>query len=104
MNVYEKYFRRAPLSLTQKTSSPASYKDIRQIDNVEIKVGGHSSRDWAKVPYKINIPETDENGLFRRWELKLRSESTDPTMMREKIYNDLLQAAGVQAARGVYVR
>ncbi|ORY94137.1 coth protein-domain-containing protein [Syncephalastrum racemosum] len=81
-----------------------SYKDIRQIDNVEIKVGGHSSREWAKVPYKINIPDTDENGLYRRWELKLRSESTDPTMMREKIYNDLLKATGVQAARGVYVR
>ncbi|KAI8374262.1 coth protein-domain-containing protein [Radiomyces spectabilis] len=81
-----------------------NYDNIQQIEDVEIKIGGHSSRGWAKVPYKIKIPSTAEDGLHRRWELKLRSEATDPTMMREKIYSDLLKSTGVLAARGAYVR
>lgn len=86
-------------------ASLQSYNDIQQFDNVELKVGGHSSRNWAKVPYKIKIPEASApNGLYRRWEMKLRPESTDPTMMREKLYNDMLQSSGVLAARGAYVR
>ncbi|KAI8144535.1 coth protein-domain-containing protein [Fennellomyces sp. T-0311] len=82
-----------------------SYNDVKQFSNVTLKVGGHSSRTWAKVPYKIKIPKKSApEGLYRRWSLKLRSESTDPTMMREKLYNDLLEASGVIAARGVYAR
>ncbi|KAI9252412.1 coth protein-domain-containing protein [Phascolomyces articulosus] len=82
-----------------------SYNDVQQFANVSLKVGGHSSRSWAKVPYKIKIPrKSSPNGLYRRWSLKLRSESTDPTMMREKLYNDLLESSGVVAARGVYAR
>ncbi|KAI7867493.1 coth protein-domain-containing protein [Spinellus fusiger] len=77
---------------------------VYQIDNVKIKVGGHSSRKWAKVPYKIKLPKTAPYGLYNRWDLKLRPSSTDPSMMREKLYSDLLQSSGVAAARGSYVR
>lgn len=66
-------------------------------------MGGHSSKKWAKVPYKLKIP-LDTDGLYNRWELKLRSEPTDPTMVREKLYTDLLEASGVLAAHGAYVR
>ncbi|KAG2219553.1 hypothetical protein INT45_013212 [Circinella minor] len=82
-----------------------SYNDVQQFKDVSLKIGGHSSRNWAKVPYKIKIPrKSAPNGLYRRWSLKLRSESTDPTMMREKLYNDLLESTGIVAARGVYAR
>ncbi|KAG0180597.1 hypothetical protein DFQ29_000355 [Apophysomyces sp. BC1021] len=78
---------------------------IRQFGHVNIKIGGHSSRNWAKVPYKISIDQdASPHGLFRRWDLKLRPGATDPTMLREKLYEDMLQSVGVLAARGAYVR
>jgi hypothetical protein len=68
-------------------------------------VSGHSSRAWSKVPYKLKISnKAYPDGLYRRWNLKLRSEATDPTMVREKLYNDVLQSTAVMAARGAYVR
>ncbi|CAO3622034.1 unnamed protein product [Cunninghamella echinulata] len=82
-----------------------SYNHVEQFDDVELKIGGHSSRDYAKVPYKIKIsPEKSPKGLFNRWELKLRPEATDPTLLREKLYTDILQSVGVLGPRGGYVR
>ncbi|KAF7730857.1 hypothetical protein EC973_001375 [Apophysomyces ossiformis] len=82
-----------------------NHDTVEQIGHVEIKIGGHSSRNWAKVPYKLKIdPVTSPQGLFRRWELKLRPGATDPTMLREKLYEDMLQSIGVLAPRGAYVR
>ncbi|KAI8099765.1 coth protein-domain-containing protein [Halteromyces radiatus] len=79
-----------------------SYDNIQQFDDVSLKVGGHSSRTWAKVPYKLKIKSP--NGLYNRWSLKMRPEATDPTLIREKLYSDVLQASGVLAPRGAYVR
>ncbi|KAI9320767.1 coth protein-domain-containing protein [Dichotomocladium elegans] len=89
----------------QGTMTYLGYNSIQQFQDVKLKIGGHSSRMWAKVPYKIKISSKKyPNGLYRRWSFKLRSEATDPTMMREMIYNNLLQATGIVAARGVYTR
>ncbi|GAA5796070.1 hypothetical protein HPULCUR_001439 [Helicostylum pulchrum] len=82
-----------------------NYNSIQEFKNVSFKVSGHSSRQWSKIPYKVKIPrKVYPDGLYRRWHLKLRSESTDPTMVREKLYNDVLKSTGVIAARGGYVR
>ncbi|KAL0075391.1 spore coat protein coth [Phycomyces blakesleeanus] len=82
-----------------------NYDSVQQFDQVKIKMGGHSSREWSKVPYRVKIPvDTAPQGLYRRWDLKLRPGATDPTMLREKVYDDLLQAVGVTAAKGTYVR
>ncbi|CAO3647128.1 unnamed protein product [Cunninghamella blakesleeana] len=82
-----------------------SYNHVEQFDNVELKIGGHSSREYAKVPYKLKItPESSPKGLFNRWELKLRPEATDPTMLREKLYSDILKSVGCLGPRGGYVR
>lgn len=68
-------------------------------------MSGHSSRFWSKIPYKVKIDHEEyPDGLYRRWNFKLRPESTDPTMMREKLYNDILKSTGIVAARGNYVR
>ncbi|KAI8342766.1 coth protein-domain-containing protein [Chlamydoabsidia padenii] len=79
-----------------------SYDHVQQFDQVSLKVGGHSSRTWAKVPYKVKL-KTQE-GLYDRWSLKLRPEATDATMMREKLYSDILQASGVVGPQGTYAR
>ncbi|CAO3591337.1 unnamed protein product [Absidia cylindrospora] len=79
-----------------------SYDHVQHFDKVSLKIGGHSSRTWAKVPYKLKLKSSD--GLYDRWHLKLRPEATDPTMIREKLYSDVLQASGVLAPRGAYAR
>lgn len=72
---------------------------------MKLKVGGHSTRNWSKVPYKFTINEENSpEGLFGRFHLKLRSEATDPTMIREKMYNDMLESMGVATSQGAYVR
>jgi hypothetical protein len=72
---------------------------------VKIKVGGHSTRTWSKVPYKFKINEENSpDGLFGRFRLKLRSEATDPTMLREKLYSDMLESMGVATSQGSFVR
>ncbi|ORX54963.1 hypothetical protein DM01DRAFT_1389469 [Hesseltinella vesiculosa] len=82
-----------------------SYNHIEQFEGVVLKVTGHNSRKWAKVPYKVKIPQSDyPNGLFRRWSLKLRPEATDITLLREKVYADVIAAAGVIGPRGSYTR
>jgi spore coat protein CotH len=78
---------------------------VQTFENVKIKIGGHSTRSWAKVPYKIKISnKSSANGLYGRHHLKLRSEATDPTLVREKLYTDMLASMGVITSKGSYVR
>ncbi|KAM3589453.1 hypothetical protein VKS41_000317 [Umbelopsis sp. WA50703] len=82
-----------------------SYDSVQTFENVKIKIGGHSTRSWAKVPYKIKISnKSSANGLYGRHHLKLRSEATDPTLVREKLYTDMLASMGVITSKGSYVR
>jgi spore coat protein CotH len=78
---------------------------VQQFSEVKIKIGGHSTRTWSKVPYKLKIDkESSPDGLFGRYHLKLRSEATDPTIVREKLYADMLESTGVVSSQGAYVR
>jgi hypothetical protein len=79
-----------------------SYDHVQNFEKVTLKIGGHSSRKWSKVPYKLKLKSP--KGLYDRWQFKLRPEATDPTMIREKLYSDVLQASGVLAPRGAYAR
>ncbi|KAI8071070.1 coth protein-domain-containing protein [Gongronella butleri] len=82
-----------------------SYNHLEKFNDVQLKIAGHNTKAWAKVPYKIKIPQaTYPNGLFRRWQLKLRPEATDTTMVREKVYSDILTAAGILGPRSGYAR
>ncbi|KAK3827763.1 MAG: coth protein-domain-containing protein [Benniella sp.] len=76
-------------------------------DNVKIKdvifnLSGQSSREYAKLAYQMKFPKKQR--LLDLSTLKLRNEETDATMMREKIYVDILNSLGVPAQQSAYVR
>ncbi|GJJ77717.1 spore coat protein H [Entomortierella parvispora] len=86
--------------------------DFRWIDhhmiydqkNITFKTSGKSSKDYQKQAYKFSFDTDYNQTFFSRPNLKLRSEATDPTVMREKIYIDMLNAVGVPTQQGAYVR
>ncbi len=69
---------------------------------VQMRLRGNSSRGWPKKSWRIEFPEgTQFDG---RRKLNLISEWRDSTMMLEKLGFDMLEAMGVPAPRGKYVR
>ncbi|KAF9308133.1 hypothetical protein BG003_011593 [Podila horticola] len=76
--------------------------DNVKVSNVKLELSGGQTRSYAKLPYKFKFP--DDHSLLDIGVLKLRSAETDPTMMREKLYIDLLNSLGVPAPQAAYVR
>ncbi|KAG0379259.1 hypothetical protein BGX24_001082 [Mortierella sp. AD032] len=76
--------------------------DNVKINNVKLELSGGQTRSYSKLPYKFHFPK--DHGLLDIGVLKLRSAETDPTMMREKLYIDLLNSLGVPAPQAAYVR
>ncbi|KAF9977734.1 hypothetical protein BGZ73_005097 [Actinomortierella ambigua] len=70
----------------------------------KLSVSGNSSRRWTKVSLKVRFDEEEGDTFFGRPIIKLRAEATDSTMLREKLYVDLLNAVGVPVYQGSYVR
>ncbi|KAF9314518.1 hypothetical protein BG003_004103 [Podila horticola] len=91
---------------------PDPYKvKVRYIganDNIQINdvlfssLSGESAREFAKLAYRLKFPK--KNRLLDLSTLKLRSEETDATMMREKLYIDILNSIGVPTQQSAYVR
>ncbi|KAG0027789.1 hypothetical protein BGZ81_005282 [Podila clonocystis] len=77
---------------------PNPYK----INDVLFSLSGASAREYAKLAYRFKFPK--KNRLLDLSTLKLRSEETDATMIREKLYIDILNSIGVPAQQSAYVR
>ncbi|KAF8949549.1 hypothetical protein BGZ52_005648, partial [Haplosporangium bisporale] len=73
-------------------------------DEVKVKVSGHGSRKYRKVSLHIKFDKDEEEILFGRPVIKLRAEYIDPTMIREKLYIDILNSIGVTSYQGSYSR
>ncbi|KAG0360652.1 hypothetical protein BG005_010235 [Podila minutissima] len=78
--------------------------NVYSAGNVKLKVSGHGSRKYKKVSLSIAFDAEAGETFFDRPEIKLRAEYIDPTMIREKLYVDLLNAVGVASYQGSYVR
>ncbi|KAF9358587.1 hypothetical protein BGX26_001351 [Mortierella sp. AD094] len=76
--------------------------DDVKIEDVVFGLSGQSAREYAKLAYQFKFPK--KNRLLDLATLKLRNEETDATMMREKIYVDILNSLGVPAQQAAYVR
>ncbi|KAF9179922.1 hypothetical protein BGZ51_006555 [Haplosporangium sp. Z 767] len=76
--------------------------DNIKINNCTFNLSGASAREFAKLAYKIKFPK--KNRLLDLASLKLRNAETDATMMREKIYVDILNSIGVPTSQATYVR
>ncbi|KAF9322977.1 hypothetical protein BG006_001908 [Podila minutissima] len=72
------------------------------IENVKIELAGHSTREYAKLAYHLKFPEATP--LLDLTSIKLRSGENDETMIREKLYVDLLNNIGVPVQQKSYIR
>ncbi|KAF9380213.1 hypothetical protein CPB97_008509 [Podila verticillata] len=72
------------------------------IENVELELAGHSTREYSKLAYHLKFPKATP--LLNLTSLKLRPGETDKTMIREKLYVDLLNNIGVPAQQTSYIR
>ncbi|KAF9972541.1 hypothetical protein BGZ73_004327 [Actinomortierella ambigua] len=93
----------------EKRKIPANFKFINagtvySANQVEIKVSGKASRKYDKVSIGVKIGDGKSGAFFNRPIIKLRAERTDPTMLREKMYLDVLAAIGVPASYGSFAR
>ncbi|CAM0134884.1 hypothetical protein VKS41_000546 [Umbelopsis sp. WA50703] len=78
-------------------------KGVKKFGNTTLSIGGKSSRDWAKRSYKFSLSK-DTDGLYGLRKFKLRAEASEPTMIREKLYYDMLDAVGLPTPSSSYVR
>lgn len=72
------------------------------ISSVNFNLSGQSAREYAKLSYQLKFPKTTR--LLGLAALKLRNEETDATLMREKLYVDMLNSLGVPAKQAAYAR
>ncbi|KAF9373352.1 hypothetical protein CPC16_001889 [Podila verticillata] len=72
------------------------------IENVKVELAGRSTRKYAKLAYHIKFPEATP--LLNLTSIKLRSGESDETMIREKLYVDVLNNIGVPAQQTTYIR
>lgn len=79
-------------------------KTVYTQNNITLKTSGKSSKGFAKQSYKISFDTDYNQTFFSRPNLKLRAEATEPTMMREKLYINMLNSVGVPTQQGSYVR
>ncbi|KAF8930748.1 hypothetical protein BGZ47_000406 [Haplosporangium gracile] len=77
---------------------------VYSVSEAKLSVSGNSSRKFKKVSLRIKFKNGKGETFFDRPIIKLRAEATDPTMMREKLYLDLLNSVGVTTSQGSYVR
>ncbi|KAF9973990.1 hypothetical protein BGZ73_002712 [Actinomortierella ambigua] len=73
-------------------------------DQVRFKTSGHGSRKYQKVSLSIAFDTTKGDTFFNRPYIKLRAEYPDPSMMRERMYVDILNSIGVPSYQATYVR
>ncbi|KAG0273343.1 hypothetical protein BGZ95_010849 [Linnemannia exigua] len=79
-------------------------KVVHSVNNITIGVSGKSSMEFNKQAIKLEFDTKQNQSFFSRPSVKLRSESSDPTMIREKLYIDVLNAVGVPTQQGAWVR
>lgn len=79
-------------------------KTIHSQTNITFKTAGKSSKEHQKQSFKFKFDTDYNQTFFHRPNIKLRSMVMDPTMMREKLYIDMLNSAGIPTQQGAWVR
>jgi len=77
---------------------------IHSVRNITLKTSGKSSKDFSKQAFKFKFDTKLNQTFFSRPNIKLRSMVQDPTMMREKLYIDVLNSVGIPTQQGAWVR
>ncbi|KAF9570433.1 hypothetical protein EC968_001832 [Mortierella alpina] len=92
--------------------APKGKADVRFISNdtihsqtnVTFGLSGKSSREHTKQAFKLKFDTDIGQKFFHRPNIKLRSMVMDPTLIREMLYIDMLNSAGIPTQQGAWVR
>jgi len=95
LSVNEEDFLKTPIARNQvdsfKTKNASMVVELKKekltFEKVTLKLGGYSSRLFAKQGYNIKIRGGDE--LYGRTQFKIRPESRDATFLRSKLACDI---------------
>ncbi|KAF9585679.1 hypothetical protein BGW38_001262 [Lunasporangiospora selenospora] len=105
-----------PLQMDELNKNPKNDKDYRvdfrfinsetvhSVKNITFSTSGKSSKGFAKQSYKLKFDTKFNQTFFSRPNIKLRSMVQDPTMIREKLYIDMLNSVGIPTQQGAWVR
>ncbi|KAF9345313.1 hypothetical protein BGX26_003293, partial [Mortierella sp. AD094] len=77
---------------------------IHSVPGVALNIAGKSSKEYKKQTFRIKFDGSRNQTFFNRPDIKLRSMVMDPTYLREKVYMDILNSAGLPSQEGAYVR
>eukprot|EP00833_Pecoramyces_ruminatium_P013073 jgi/Orpsp1_1/1187105/evm.model.d7180000055460.1 len=101
-NMYSDTEEKIKIKAEVTYANPYTVKNFR---NTTFSISGQSTRLVPKLSYKISNLE-DEKGkeLYGRSSIKLRAEHMDPSLLREKLYGDILNTLGVPTAQNTYAR
>ncbi|KAG0281798.1 hypothetical protein BGZ96_001018 [Linnemannia gamsii] len=72
--------------------------------NISLQTAGKSSKEHSKQSFKFKFDTDFNQTFFSRPNIKLRSMVQDPTMIREKLYIDVLNSVGIPTQQGAWVR
>ncbi|KAF9163427.1 hypothetical protein DFQ26_002517 [Actinomortierella ambigua] len=90
---------------TKVTVRYINAKTIYTQHNISFKTGGKSSKGFDKQSYKLEFEDKFGQEFFDRPNIKLRAlGTTEPSMIRERLYIDMLNAVGIPTQQGTYVR
>ncbi|GAA5802728.1 hypothetical protein HPULCUR_008202 [Helicostylum pulchrum] len=76
--------------------------EVHALNAVEVKISGRGTRFSPKASYKLDFGK--KGSLFGYRRLKLRSLSTDPSYLREKICYDMINSFGLASSGFSFVR
>ncbi|KAF9098411.1 hypothetical protein BGX27_000798 [Mortierella sp. AM989] len=77
---------------------------VYSAEEVKLKISGHGSRKFQKLSLRIKFDDEKGETFFDRPIIKLRAQAFDPTLIREKLYIDALNSAGVPTSQAAWVR
>ncbi|KAL6620840.1 hypothetical protein LY90DRAFT_708252 [Neocallimastix californiae] len=79
--------------------------NVQTFNKAKISISGQSTTEAKKLSYKLGGLKTDDGkDLFDRTSIKLRANHMDPSLVREKIYIDMLNSLGIPTPQGKFAR
>lgn len=93
---------------TEESNSTANFSfhysldEAKTLKGAKIQLSGRGTRNLPKASYKIKFNKKDL--LFGYRKIKLRSLTTDPSYIREKLAFDLAESFGLPTTRYSYAR
>ncbi|ORX84657.1 coth-domain-containing protein [Anaeromyces robustus] len=76
--------------------------DVKEFSSVTFSIGGKSTRKFGKQGYNIKLDKKSD--LYGRRQIRLRAESMDPSLLRDKLSYDICNALDLPTLSANYAK